>query len=403
VTLSYCMNVHPGETLDEVLDLLAGPVRRVREAWCPDRPMGVGLWLPRAAAREIAEHDGAAERTRAALDEAGLFAFTANAFPIGGFHQARVKREVYRPTWDGAERLDFTRQACLALARLLPAGARGSVSTVPLSYKAFGAVDLDEAARNLARLTIDLARLEDETGHELALALEPEPLATLETTPEAIRFLHDHVFAGAGRALLVDHAGWTPTRAEQELRRRVGVCVDTCHLACEFEDLSASLASLAAAGVRVVKAQLSSALELRSPAQNAAGRRRLRGFEEPRYLHQTLGQTADGELRTCEDLPDLLLGDEAALAPGFADVAVLRTHFHVPLCWAGDETLGTTRPTLEAGLADLARATDHLEVETYTFGVLPAADAARFGGDVVHMVRDELRWADTALAEATSS
>jgi hypothetical protein len=400
VTLSYCLNVHPGESLEAWLALLRGPVARVRQVWSPHEPMGVGLWLPREIARALAHDDAALAQAQEALSASDLFAFTVNAFPIGGFHANQVKRAVYRPTWSQPERLDYTVDVFRALARLLEPYRRGSVSTVPVSYKAFQEDDaaLDEAARNLARAALEAERLEAETGRSLALALEPEPLATLETTDEAIEYLQARVFAGPGREVLVA-SGVEGPDAEAVLRRRIGVCVDTCHLACQFEDLTESLTALARAGVTVPKAQLSSALELRDPGTNAAGRRRLRGFHEPRYLHQSVA-LREGATRRAEDLPELL-DTQGELLPGFADAERVRTHFHVPLCWDGDGELGTTRADLEAGLHALAVATDHLEVETYTFDVLPAADRARYGDDVVAMVVAELRWAEAALDAAT--
>ncbi|HBP20395.1 MAG TPA: hypothetical protein DEA08_21710 [Planctomycetes bacterium] len=384
------MNVHPGETLADLLRNLAGPVRRVRDLWRGQEPLGLGLWLPSKAARAIAEDPGVADEVRAALASQGLFAYTVNAFPIGDFHAESVKREVYRPSWAEVERLDYTRAAAQALAALLPEGERGSLSTVPVSYKSFAEAS-EPAGAALGELAWELERLEAERGVSLALALEPEPLATLETCAEAAAFLSEHVFAGSGAAALAAAGGPRGERGEAVLRERIGVCVDTCHLACAFEDLEQGLATLAAAGVRVVKAQLSSALELRDPAANEAGWRRLLEFAEPRYLHQTRGRGRAGELIAWEDLDQL---DERARA-----CELLRTHFHVPLSWTGDEVLGTTRPELERGLAALAAATDHLEVETYTFSVLPPADRARYHGDVVEMVVAELRWAEAALRE----
>jgi len=389
--LGYCLNVHPTERLDELLTLLRGPVARVRAGVGGERPLGVGLWLPQAVVAEL-EAPGALATLRATLDEARLYAFTVNAFPIGGFHAERVKREVYRPTWLDPARRDYTVAAARVLAGLLPDGARGSLSTVPVSYSAFGDVDLAPAGTHLGQVALELERLSQETGHDLALALEPEPLATLETGDEAIAFLEGHVFAGAGRVVVADAGASEP---EALLRRRIGACVDTCHHACVFEDLEEVLAGYARAGVRVVKAQLSAALALANPAQNAAGVARLAEFHEPRYLHQTNGWVAGQRVRL-EDLDELLV--DGALSARLIDASQLRTHFHVPLCWEGDALLDTTRPTLEVGLGALAAATDHLEVETYTFDVLPAADRARYGDDVVNMLVAELRWAAAALA-----
>lgn len=393
--LSYCQNVHPAETVDALVAVLEGPAARVRAAWRPDGRMGAGLWLPLDVARAIATDEQAAARVRGALEAAGLFAFSANAFPIGGFHAARVKETVYRPSWLDPARVDYTRLACRALARLLPEGARGSVSTVPVSWRAAGEHDdasLARAGEHLADVVADLLLLEDATGHEVSLALEPEPRCALETTAELVAFLEAHVFAGAGRARL-EARGLPREGAEAALRRLVGACVDTCHLAVAFEPVVAALERLDAAGVRVVKAQLSAALDLERAPTNAAGRRRLAAFDEPRYLHQTFGRTRTGQVVAAEDLRDAL-DERGDLRPAFAAADRLRTHFHVPLHWPGDAELGTTRGELEAGLGALSRATDHLEVETYTFDVLPAALRR---GDVVDMVTEELRWAEATL------
>lgn len=394
--LSYCMNVHPGEGLDDLVGHLTGPTRRVREALGRSGPMGAGLWLPGPVARAVVVDVAARERVRAALAEAGLFAYTVNAFPIGGFHAASVKREVYRPSWSDPRRLAYTLDACRALAALLPDGGRGSVSTVPVTYGAFPDADApEEAAAQLGRAALALQRLEEETGRSVALALEPEPLAYLETAAEAAAFFERHLLGGAGRAA-VEAGGLGREAAEAALRERLGVCLDTCHLACAFEPIPAALETLAAAGVRVVKAQLSSALELVAPDASPAGRRRLAGFAEPRYLHQSIGLRPGGERVHAEDLGDLL--DERAELRGlFHGVEAVRTHFHVPVCWAGDGVLGTTQAVLADGLAAVAAATDHLEVETYTFDVLPAAERARYGGEVERMLAAELAWVSGRL------
>lgn len=396
--LSYCTNVHPGETVDDLVALLLGPVARVRRGWGRER-MGAGLWLPRTAARAIAEDDRAHDRVAAALEQAGLFAFTANAFPIGGFHDPRVKDRVYRPTWAEPARRDFTLLACRALARLLPPGARGSVSTAPISFRAFG--DEAEHARagwHLGQVAHGLLRLQVDTGAWVQLALEPEPGCTLETTAEAVAFLERHVLGGAGRdAWLASNGGGDREGAERALRLFIGVCVDACHLAVVEEPLVVALDRLERAGLSVVKAQLSSALELDRPGDRPAARARLAAFAEPRFLHQTTARLDDGRLVSSPDLSAALAPDGALLDPALARARRLRTHFHVPLAWEGDEHLATTRGWLEAGLAALAGATDHLEVETYTFDVLPAADRARWGGDVAAMCEAELRWADAAL------
>ncbi len=403
--LGYCTNVHPGEALADLVAIARGPAARVRRLLGEHDSLPVGLWLPREAAAAIAGDARAADRLRGALADGGLVAFTANAFPIGGFHAARVKEAVYRPTWVDPARRDFTVLAARALARLLPEGARGSVSTSPISFRPFA----DEAGHALAgwhlgQVAAELLALERCTGHELSLALEPEPGCTLETAADLVRFLEAHVYSGAGRDALVATSrrdagptvrGLSPGQAELELRRLVGACLDACHHAVAFEPLARALARYEAAGVRVVKAQLSAA-PIVDDVGDAAARARLAAFAEPRWLHQTAA-LVDGERVAWTDLDEALGPGGVIVDPRVARARALVVHCHVPLAWPGDGGVGTTRGDLARALGAIAAVTDHLEVETYTFDVLPAADRARWGNDVAAMTADEVRWARRAL------
>ena len=56
--LTYCTNIHPGETWEEVRANLARYVVPVREQFAPGAPFGLGLRLSAAAARALAAPDG---------------------------------------------------------------------------------------------------------------------------------------------------------------------------------------------------------------------------------------------------------------------------------------------------------------------------------------------------------
>lgn len=355
--LGYSLNVHPGETLDEVCAALEGPVARV--AKLVEGELLVGIYLGARAVEDVSMNERSFTRLAASVAASGARVFTANAFPYGGFHDERVKHAVYRPTWEDPRRANYTLAVASVLARL--GVRRGSISTLPLG---FGSVDRAACARNLLRVARGLERLAAEQGSDLALAIEPEPRCVIEKASELVAFLEEHVF-----------------REGDVARRRIGACLDACHHAVVFEEIEDALALYARAGVRVVKAQLSSALSVRDVAS-------LRAFAEPRYLHQTSWRRG-GRVEVVEDI-------DAALerARGGGEV---RSHFHVPLAWAGDERVGTTRPLLERALPALARATEDLEVETYTWSVLPEATRARFGGDVSAMVAAELAWVKSVL------
>ncbi len=377
VHLTYCTNVHPGESWAETRAALGRHLPAVKARVAPAAPFGVGLRLSARAAGELEASPAALAEFRAFLDENGLYVFTLNGFPYGAFHGGAVKQKVYRPDWSEPDRLRYTdRLACL-LAALLPEGVDGSISTVPVGYGAdIAPAAAARAAENLRRHADTLARLRDRTGRAIALALEPEPDAWLDGVDDAVRFLEDAVFAGARGA-----------GDEDVLRRHLGVCLDACHAAVLFDEPLAALARLEARGIAVPKIQLSCALRI--PAVDAAATAALGDFADGVYLHQVVERSAAG-LRRFPDLP-------AALAAPRIDGAEWRVHLHVPV-WA--ERLGpfeTTRDSLAALLARLRRApaTGHLEVETYTWSVLPAAHR---GGGLDDDIARELQWAMAALS-----
>lgn len=367
--LTYCLNVHPGESWEECLAALRGKTLALRERVAPGRRFGLGLRLSAHAARQLARrHHLTAFQTF--LRAHDLYVFTINGFPYGRFHAGPVKTSVYQPDWQTAERLDYTELLAELLAALAPPDVSGSISTVPLSFKAWitKAHQVEAMVSNLVTLANRLDRIEAETGRDLHIGLEPEPACFLETTEEAVRFFREQLFArGAAEAA--------------SLRRRIGVCFDTCHVALQFEDLAEAWDRYAAAGIRISKVQLSAALTC--PAAHATA---LAAFDEPVYLHQTHARDQAGRVQRWSDLP----AARAALAglPGHDEA---RVHFHVPLHWAGSAPLGSTRATISDAFRArlMAGGTEHLEIETYTFDVLPAELRT---GAVVASMADEFAW-----------
>ncbi len=361
--LAYCTNVHPGEDWAETWAELVRYLPPLKAALAPHAPFGVGLRLSDRAARELLE-DGRLERFAAWLDAQGLYAFTFNGFPYGSFHRATVKDTVYAPDWTRPERLAYTVRLAQILARLLPAGMEGGISTVPVSYKRWHATAaaqeaaLDAGADQLIEAVRVLARLAAETGRVIHLDLEPEPDCLLEDAAETV-LLFKRVLRRA-----------KPWEAETVLRH-LRVCWDACHAAVEYEATADALQRFAALGIKVGKLQLSSALRtpLGDPAARQALARRLRPFAEGTYLHQVIERRTDGTLRRHADLGDALDRIADPMAQEW------RVHFHVPIFAADLGGLSTTQPDLQATLDLLMRQPfcDHLEIETYTWDVLPPA------------------------------
>ncbi|WNZ07493.1 metabolite traffic protein EboE [Streptomyces sp. 11x1] len=344
VHLAYCTNVHPAETLDGVLAQLRDHCEPVRRRLGRDR-LGIGLWLARDAAAALVTDPAALRGLRTELDRRGLEVVTLNGFPYQGFGAEEVKYRVYRPDWADPERLDHTTSLARVLAQLLPDDVtEGTVSTLPLAWRT--AYDDTRAARSRTALRTLAERLDvvaELTGRSIRIGLEPEPGCTVETTADAIGPLTD-----------IGH-------------ERIGICVDTCHLATSFEDPHTALDALTRARVPIVKSQLSAALHAEHPHLPEV-REALAAFDEPRFLHQTRTSTAAGP-RGTDDLGEALTGDT------LPDASPWRAHFHVPLHAAPAAPLTSTLPVLRAALAHLVGAahplTRHLEVETYTWQALP--------------------------------
>jgi hypothetical protein len=379
--LTYCLNIHPGETWPENLAAIRDHALAVRRLVAPEQPFGLGLRLSRRAAETLAQPDPLAAFHHF-LDDHRLYVFTVNGFPYGTFHGARVKTDVYRPDWRTAERRDYTILLADILAALLPPDGEGSISTVPGSYRAWIKSAADEAAiaGNLADVVLHLADLRRRTGKLIHLGLEPEPDCWLETTQDAL-----DAFAGPlrehGRPRIMRQEGCGRDAAEALLRDHLGICFDTCHLAVQFEPLDQSLRRLGDAGIRVSKVQLSAAL---TAAPTTAARLRLQPFLDPVYLHQVKLGAGGVRAAAFPDLPDALAADASAGDSW-------RIHFHVPLYFAGDGTLGTTAEFLDAAFfRETARQRiSHLEIETYTFHVLPESLRAP---DVSASIAREYAW-----------
>lgn len=387
IHLTYCTNIHRGETWDEVLQNIQSYVCDVKARVCPDRPFGIGLRLSAVAARELAAPDVLAS-FREFLEQSGLYVFTVNGFPYGPFAGAPIKERVYRPDWLEDERVAYTGELARILAAVAPAGVEASISTVPGCFRARGTlaeVGPEIAARLRGQAAV-LWSLRETTGRTVTLALEPEPHCVMETTGDAAAFFEQFVLTAASVRELADLTGLSQTQAEETLRRHVGVCLDACHAAVEFESPEEAMGRLPAAGIRILKVQVSAGL--RVPKPDAAALAALERFAEDVYLHQVVVRTND-QLTRFVDLPDAL--SAAAVGADIYRGDEWRVHFHVPLFL---ESLGpflNTRAFLEPLLALLASkdACRHLEIETYTWDVLPAEYRRQ---PIVEAIARELTW-----------
>ncbi len=399
--LAYSTLVHPGDTWAEMRESLHTHAPAVKARVSPDRPYAVSLRISGAAAEELAGDPAERHDLAAWLDAHDMFVYTVNAFPHGPFKGRVVMEDVYEPDWSSEERVLYTCRVADVLAEVSPEGVAPSIQTAPLAFrsKVVDAADRRRLVDNVLRVVAHLVALEARTGRRVKLALEPEPACVLETTEETIAWFQQEAWSPESRATLTGLTGLPDSEVIGLLRRHLGIVFDICHQSVQFEDIGRSLRDLRAAGVPVFKLQAAAAL--RVPEVTAEAVEALEAFTDTIYLSQTT-ERRDGALTRYLHLADAIAAWRAEGAGGSGGVREWRTHFHVPIFIDDLDGLGTTRDGIVAALEVHAEqaVSDHLEIETYTWDVLPE----RFkDGDIDDYVSRELGWITDQLARLRPS
>ena len=355
--ITYCSNIHPGESWAEIFNNLQQYVPQVKAQVSPGDPFPIGLRLSERAVTEIDLQ--ASERLLHWCQEQNCFIATINAFPFGRFHGSVVKEKVYLPDWRSRERVEYSQKVGRLLSLWLPEGLPGAISTVPIGFKPqLTDSDLPLIRNNLLQVLESYDQLRQQSGREICLALEPEPGCYLETTEDVCRF-------------------FARLKLPENLQSCLGICFDCCHQAVEFETPEQVIKQLSQAGIPIAKVQVSSAPRFLNPQPDE-----LIPYIDDCYLHQVVVRDQQLKLHRFNDLPAAL----DALSPGQADE--WRVHYHIPIFLAETESFQTTRSFIEA-LLPLLNGTELLEIETYTWEVLPAA--LRLPNVVDSIVR-EIQW-----------
>jgi len=366
--LAYSTLVHPGDTWDEMRASLETYAPAVKERVSPDEPYGVSLRLSGASARTLAADPSERTRLRIWLAQHDMYVFTVNAFPYGPFKGRTVMADVYEPDWSSEDRVTYTNQVADILTDITPASVAPSIQTAPLAFRANVRTE-DDVARitgNLLRTVAHLIEVEQRTGRRVKLALEPEPFCLLETTAETLDYFRRHVWSPEGLRTLCELTRLPASEAAGLVRRHLGVVFDIGHQSVAFEDIGASLRSLRDAGVPIFKLQAAAALRVPEVTEDAVSA--LAAFTDTIYLSQTT-ERRDGRLTRMLTLADAL----RAWRRDPAGAREWRTHFHVPIFMDDLGAFRTTQPGIEDALALHADVplSDHLEIETYTWDVLP--------------------------------
>jgi hypothetical protein len=296
-----------------------------------------------------------------------------------------VKEQVYEPDWRSEERTRYTINVADVLADVGAPGMALSIQSAPLGFKP--RVTGDDVVKSytdhVLRVVAHLIALQARTGRTVQLALEPEPYCFLETTDETIDYFTKHLYSGAAVEKLAKLAHMPISEANEALRRHLGIVYDICHQAVEYENISESLQKLVDAGVPVFKLQEAAALHIPEVTQGVVDT--LKRYAKTIYLTQTL-EKKDGKITKFLNVDDAISAFEKNPGP-----REWRTHIHVPVFLDDLGQFRTTRFAIEDALRfhKSKRLSPHLEVETYTWDMLP--DSLK-SGDIVDYICRELEW-----------
>ncbi len=393
--LTYCTNIHPGESWADTFANLRQYIPKIKAACSPDQAFGIGLRSSHEASLELIKPEKLKE-FKEWLQESDCYVFTFNGFPYGGFHRQVVKDEVHQPDWSTKERLEYTLRLFDILEALLPEGMDGGISTSPLSYRHWhqdaAAMErvFEKSTLHLVQVAEKLFNIYQETGKVLHLDIEPEPDGILENTAEVIAYFKEYLIP-QGAPYLADKIGISREAAELCLKNHIRICYDVCHFAVVYEKPAEVFAALEAEGIQIGKIQISAALKLKldqtNPQQTA---QYLAPFSESTYLHQVVARCDSGKLVSYKDLPE-------ALSSFNNEEEEWRVHFHVPVFLSDYGSIASTQEDILEVLLQLRSnpVTNHLEVETYTWEVLPEAINLDLAGSIIR----ELQWVNDNLLE----
>lgn len=372
--LTYCTNIHAGESWTDHFESLKEKFPLIKNQVSVAQPMGIGLRLSKKASNDL-QDKVKLEEFKDWLKETNAYVFTLNGFPYGDFHHVVVKDQVHAPDWTTDERLEYTIKLFEILSKLLPEGMDGGVSTSPLSYRYWYTSDADSdkamhvATRNIISVVEKLFMFKKDHGIIMHLDIEPEPDGLLETGREFIDWYNKLLIPMACIELSSKY-NLTDEEILAALREHICLCYDVCHFAIGYERHQDVLGELAKNKIRVGKIQISAALKSDLPADSDSREliaNAFTAFNEPTYLHQVVARKKNKGLIRYRDLPDAL---EDIQNP---DVNEWRAHFHVPVFL---EDLGMLKST-QSDIMEVLKIqsdcpfTNHLEVETYTWEVLP--------------------------------
>lgn len=389
--LTYCTNIHAGESWDDHFAQLQKHFPAIKKEIAPGRAMGIGLRLSDEASVDLSKSEKLSA-FKQWLKEQNAYVFIMNGFPFGGFHRTVVKDKVHAPDWTTPERERYTSRLAHLLSELLPEGMEGGISTSPLSYRYWHADKqlpevFEESTLQLLRVVDQLIQIRQATGKSIHIALEPEPDGLIGDGKEFIDWYTNYLIP-VGIPFLSRLYGCDKDAAERHIKQHIQLCYDVCHFAVNFEEHTVMVNRLKELGIKVGRIQMSAALKATFPSDPKDRQSVLDAFarfDEPTYLHQVVSLQQNGQYKKYRDLPEALTDTDKDTAKEW------RAHFHVPVFESDYGWLQSTQSDIRDLLSLHMKAplTSHLEVETYTWEVLPEEKKL----PLTESITREMQWA----------
>ncbi len=384
--VTYCTNIHPGQNWISTFESLKKHVPFIKKNVAKNIAFGLGLRLSNKASEELSQGNKL-ELFKSWLSENNVYVFTMNGFPYGNFHGEKVKENVHAPDWSTPERVTYTKRLFKQLSELIPKGLEGGISTSPISYKHWYKSNeerkcvFEKGAEHLIEIVLQLHEIEVSSGTYLHLDIEPEPDGLIENSDEFLDFFETYLIP-IGIKIITDRLGNIEIEVIQMIKRYITMCYDICHFSLAYEEPKETFRKLNDAKINVGKIQVSAALKVLYDENTIEEIwQSLARFDEPTYLHQVT-QLIDGKVKTFNDLPSVLVQKEKFIE--------LRGHFHVPIFLEQFGALFSTQDHILKVIAYLKKhqITRHLEIETYTWDVLPLELKKELSDSIVR----EIKW-----------
>lgn len=389
--LSYCTNIHAGESWSEHFESLQKYIPAIKQKVSPYKPFGIGLRLSNVASIELYKKENLFAFQNW-LSKNDCYVYTMNGFPYGSFHHTKVKEHVHTPDWTTKDRVDYTIRLAHILAALLPEGLEGGISTSPLSYKHWHkeadklSSAFKDATMHVLQVAEQLINIKKLSGKLIHIDIEPEPDGLLETGTEFLDWYREYLLP-IGHPFIQQKFNCTKEEAEGLIKDHVQLCYDVCHFAVGYEDHAAVINELKHESIKTGKIQISAAIKAKLPVivqQRNPIIEAFNNYNESTYLHQVVALQNNGGLLRYTDLP------EALKDANNTTVTEWRAHFHVPIFADDFGALQSTQQDIKNVIAIHHKQpfTAHLEIETYTWEVLPEDLKLPIGESVIR----ELEW-----------